>query len=126
VDPDIKVTAPASPDSVHVLRMVLAIVLARIGLPVDEIEDLKIALSEAAAQLLRLESSRTITMTISEAGGAVRLLLIADDGDRDWPPRDLENTLAWTVLTTLATDVSFDSVDGHAQLGFAKSLSDRH
>lgn len=126
MDPDIKVTAPASPDSVHVLRMVLAIVLARIGLPVDEIEDLKIALSEAAAQLLRLESSRTITMTISEAGGAVRLLLIADDGDRDWPPRDLENTLAWTVLTTLATDVSFDSVDGHAQLGFAKSLSDRH
>jgi len=127
VDPDIKVTAPARPESVHVLRMVLAIVLAQVGLPVDEIEDLKIALSEAAAQLLRLKSSKTITMAIAEAGTGIRLVLTADDGNQDWPPRDLENTLAWTVLTTLADDVSFDSVDGHARLGFAKGLSsDRH
>jgi serine/threonine-protein kinase RsbW len=123
VDPDIKVTAPANPESAYVLRMVLAIVLARVGLPVDEIEDMKIALSEATAQLLRLQSSGTLAMTITEGDGNVRILLSTNDGRHDWPPHDLERTLAWTVLTTLAEDVTFDREDGRARLAFAKRLT---
>ncbi len=120
---EVTVKVPAEPDFVHVLRSVVATVAARVDLTFDEIDDLRLAVDEACAQLLGLPSGATaLTVRISprDAGGLVVVVTI-DAEVRAWPPEGAERTLTWQVLAALADDARFEEADGHPALRLTKN-----
>ena len=111
---DVTVTIPARPDFVRLLRAVVASVGARLDLTYDRIDDLRMVVDEASAQLLRLPS-QSLTMRVTPGERMVITVLADASPNGSWPPGDLEDSLAWRVLSGLADDVRFDvSADGPA------------
>ena len=112
-DTDVVVTAPARPDMVHVLRAVASSLAARLDFPYDDIDDLRITIDEACAQLLAVAvagDSPTFRMQLSATAGGIQAIVGLDGASAaHWPPVDLEDTLTWKVLSGLADDVSFES-----------------
>jgi serine/threonine-protein kinase RsbW len=111
-DTRVVVTAPARPDMVHILRAVASSLAARLDFPYDDIDDLRISIDEACAQLLGVataEGSFTLRLSATQ-GGIEAVLSLSSAHAAPWPPADLEDTLTWKVLSGLADDVSFESV----------------
>jgi serine/threonine-protein kinase RsbW len=106
------VTAPARPEMVHVLRAVASSVAARLDFPYDDIDDLRISIDEACAQLLTVGGEDdTLTLRLSTAKGGIEAVVSLDgDARATWPPSSLEDSLAWRVLTGLSDDVHFESL----------------
>jgi serine/threonine-protein kinase RsbW len=113
-DTEVVVTAPARPDMVHVLRAVASSLAARLDFPYDDIDDLRISIDEACAQLLAVGgAARTFSLRLTATAGGIQALVALDGGDAGrWPPPDLEDTLTWKVLSGLSDDVSFESLPG--------------
>jgi serine/threonine-protein kinase RsbW len=114
VDPDIVATVPARPESVRVLRVVARAVAARVDFTYDRIEDLHLAVDEACAAVLSFPGAASIlTMRLRPSGGSIEVLVHSDAPVEDpgWPPREVEESLAWRVLSGLADEASF-MVDG--------------
>ena len=119
---DVTVKVPAQPDFVHVLRSVVATVAARANFTYDQIDDLRLAVDEACAQLLAVRSpATTLTLRITplDAGGLVVIAMI-DADHPSWPPEGAEKTLIWQVLAALADDARFEELDGHPALRLTK------
>jgi serine/threonine-protein kinase RsbW len=110
---DVTVTVPARPDFVRLLRTVVSSVGARLDLTYDRIDDLRIAVDEACAQLLAIPSS-TMTMVVTPEGNRIKVLVCSDAevGADGWPPPNVEESLAWRILAGLADDVRFEMSDG--------------
>jgi serine/threonine-protein kinase RsbW len=104
---DVTVKIPARPDFVRLLRAVVASVGARFDLTYDRIDDLRMVVDEASAQLLRIPAE-TLTMRVTP--GDRMVILVHTDGSANgaWPPAEVEETLAWRVLSGLADDVRFE------------------
>lgn len=111
-DSPVVVTAPARPEMVHVLRAVASSVAARLDFPYDDIDDLRISIDEACAQLLAVGDERdTFTLRLSPADGGIEALVsLETDARAGWPPSTLEDSLAWRVLTGLSDQVHFESL----------------
>jgi len=112
LDTEVIVTAPARPDMVHVLRAVASSLAARLDFPYDDIDDLRISIDEACAQLLAVGGDGpNFTMHLTATAGGIRALVTLHGGSAaQWPPTDLEDTLTWKVLSGLSDDVSFESL----------------
>lgn len=108
---DVTVSVPARPDFVRLLRAVVASVGARFDLTYDRIDDLRMVVDEASAQLLSVPAE-TLTMTVRP--GDRMVIVVRTDGKVNgaWPAPRAEETLAWRVLTGLADEVSFEQSDG--------------
>ncbi len=109
---DVTVTVPARPDFVRLLRTVVSSVGARLDLTYDRIDDLRIAVDEACAQLLAI-SSGTITMQVTPEGDRIKVFVSSDASvaAHGWPPPNVEDSLAWRILAGLADDVRFELTD---------------
>lgn len=102
----VSLTVPAKTDFLHVVRAVVSGVGARQGLSYDEINDLCLATSEAAAYLLALPAGgRTRLTVLLRLDRSVEVTVVIDAPALDWPP-DPTRTLAWRVLSGLVTDVA--------------------
>ncbi len=111
---DVTVTIPARPDFVRLLRAVVASVGARLDLTYDRIDDLRMVVDEASAQLLRLPC-QFLTMRVTPGERMVITVLADASPNGSWPPGDIEDSLAWRVLSGLADEVRFEvSEDGPA------------
>jgi serine/threonine-protein kinase RsbW len=111
----IAVSIPARADVVHVLRAVVASVGARLDLPIDDVEELRIAVDEAAALLLHVHSpTGRLTATLSVDSGRLSIRIASDaDVPGDWPPPGIESAWPWLVILGLTDDAGFDvSADG--------------
>ncbi len=104
---DLTVTVPARPEYVQVLRAVVAGVAARLDFQYDAIEDLKIAVDEACAQLIPLAPA-SLTMRVSEAADAVEATVSAEVAAVTWPPDGAERSLAWEVLRGLTDEARWE------------------
>lgn len=113
------VEVPARPEHVHALRAVVASVAARASMPYDIIEDLKIAVNEACAQVLESSNGSVLRLTISAWPGGLEIRAATDDTEVVWPPEGFESSLTWHVLTALTDDASFER-DGGTVLRFTK------
>jgi serine/threonine-protein kinase RsbW len=104
---DVTVKIPARPDFVRLLRAVVASVGARFDLTYDRIDDLRMVVDEASAQLLRLPAE---TLTMKVTPGERMVIVVHSDASPNgaWPPPQVEDTLAWRVLSGLADDVRFE------------------
>jgi serine/threonine-protein kinase RsbW len=102
------VTIPARPEVVHILRSVAASVASRSDLTIDAIDDLRIAVDEASAQLISAAPDASTLTMIAEAEGSHAEIQLCTSGEvATWPPDGLERSLAWQVLNGLADEVSF-------------------
>jgi serine/threonine-protein kinase RsbW len=106
------VSVPARADFVHILRSVTASVAARLDFPYDTIDDLRLAVDEACAQLLGVgtgDTVLTVRMTPTEEG--LELVAAIDAEGVDWPPADAEESLPWRLMSALADSATFERGD---------------
>jgi serine/threonine-protein kinase RsbW len=103
----VRVTVPARAEFLHVVRTVIGSVAARHDLTIDAIEDLRIAVDEACAQLLATRGT-TITVEIGPGDGVVETVCATDAAVGAWPPDGIEHTLAAQVLRGLADSVVWE------------------
>lgn len=121
---DVLVTVPARGDFVHVLRSVVASVCARLDMPYDSIDDLRLAADEACAHLLDAGSSASeLSLRIRTSQESIELLAFTDAPTGDWPPARAESTLTWQILSALADEVHYDRWEGCPALRFTKRLT---
>ncbi len=108
----VTVSVPARPDFIHVLRSVVAAVAARAEFTFDSIDDLRLAVDEAGAQLLSFaapSASLTLQITLTDDGGVEMVASTdADVDEGEWPPNGVERTIAWQVLSALADEARFE------------------
>ena len=113
----VELTVPADPAYLAVLRTASAGLAARMDLTLDEIEDLRIAVDEACALLLRpapgtpeeaqQHADDVLTATFSITADVLEVR-VAGPG-RSLPER---SSFAWAVLEALAGEVETASEDG--------------
>jgi serine/threonine-protein kinase RsbW len=119
--PDISITVPARPEFVHIMRSVVASAAARVDFTYDEIDDVRLALDEACAQLLAAGAGTTLSMSVRIAvPNELEIVTSIDAQDHVWPPPGAENTLAWQVLSALTDDARYEHADGRPALRLIK------
>jgi serine/threonine-protein kinase RsbW len=109
----ITVSVPAREGSVHVLRAVTTSVAARLPIPFDGIEDLRLAVDEACAWLLaRGRSATGLTLRLRPLDDRLEAEVSIDAADGPWPPPDLDKSLPWKILSALVDTLSLNSDAG--------------
>ena len=103
----VSVTVPSDPGFLHILRQLTGGVAAKHQLTIDDIDDLKLAVDEAASSMLtRLPSSSAITLTLGADGSTVRAIISSDGVADDWPIPGLLESLSWKVIAGLVGDAT--------------------
>jgi serine/threonine-protein kinase RsbW len=103
----INVTVPPDPGFLHVLRQVTSGVGGRLRLTVDDIDDIKLAVDEAATYLLtHLRPSTSLSLTLDQETSLLKATVaIAADGST-WPQPGLADTLPWKIISGLVDRAS--------------------
>jgi serine/threonine-protein kinase RsbW len=105
---------PAAVEYVSVLRSTAVAFAARLGCTIDEVEDLRIAVHEAAAMLIALsEGDRRLNCRF-QLDDQLLVALSVPAGDRELPS---DSSFAWQILRSLTKAVEVDqSVPGSVGL----------
>jgi serine/threonine-protein kinase RsbW len=107
------ISVPATAASIDVLRSVTAVVAGHTTLGIDRVDDLRLAVSEAAGRLIRASEQRgTLRASFEEQGEGLRLqLTLRESSAPHWPLGADGDPLSWIVIDTL-TDAAEESLDG--------------
>ncbi len=114
----VTVTVPATANHLAVLRTAVGGFAARDSFTLDQVDDLRMAVEEAAVQLLRHSRGDRITMDVETTGQGVEVRLSGQVADDD-PVID-ESSFSWTILRALADDIRIESVAQQAVIVLAK------
>jgi serine/threonine-protein kinase RsbW len=124
VDPSITVIIPARSEFVRVARLAATGVVSIADWAVDDVEDFRLAVSEACAHLLAPPAdATTLTVTITLRGRDAEVVVIADVAQA--PDGHMRETLAMEVVTAIGDEVSFDGLAGQAAVRFTKRPASR-
>ncbi|HEX2149301.1 MAG TPA: ATP-binding protein [Actinomycetota bacterium] len=105
---DIKVSLPAQPEFLHVLRSVVASAAASMDFTIDTIDDLRLVVDEACGQVLELSpDSAVLTLTIGLGDGSMELT-VSGDGSPPNAPQNVKDSMAWTILSALSDSVKLE------------------
>lgn len=117
-DDIVVLTVPADGAYLSVLRTATAGLAARLHFTLDEIEDLRIAVDEACAMLLRGAANGTeLTCTFEVGADVLAVAVSVPAAGQRLPGRQ---TFAWMVLDALAGDVNARLADGRATIWLTK------
>jgi serine/threonine-protein kinase RsbW len=108
---DVELRLPADSAYVSVLRTTTAGLAARLDFPIDDIEDLRIAVGEASAMVLPEADSRGDLLCLFYMRPGELTVTVAVTSSRAVAQPDYDS-FAWQVLTTLATSAEAASGDG--------------
>jgi serine/threonine-protein kinase RsbW len=109
-DQEVLVAVPADATYVAVLRTTTAVLAARLEFSIDEIEDLRIVVDEAASLLIAKAAPRsTLECRLSADGATLALALSCRLTAGTVPDRD---GFAWTVLQALSDRVELGERGG--------------
>jgi serine/threonine-protein kinase RsbW len=103
---------PADPESIAVVRAVVASVASRLALPYDAVDDLRIAAAEASAVLLSAGTEGTRLRVALQQSDAELHLTIWVEGAGPAPGLARSERLAWKVLEGLTDEAGMREVDG--------------
>jgi serine/threonine-protein kinase RsbW len=111
---------PASPGSVQVLRNVAAGVAARLDMPIDQIEEIRLAVTEAASLLLDEVRSTSLLMSVGRDDDGLDITLSTDGSSDAWPSERALSSWPWLVVKGLSDDVRAHRVDERPSIAFTK------
>ena len=97
---------PANPEHVAVLRAATGVIASRLQFSLDDIDDLRILVDEAASVLLSAGASGQLRCVIETEDDAISFRLSAQLPDGQRPHGD---GFAWSILKALAHKVSSES-----------------
>lgn len=114
----IKMEITSNPEYVGIIRLTTSGIANKIGFSIDDIEDIKVAVSEACTNAIKHSNDDIfyITYTMLENGLTIE---ISDKGEgyniENIPQPDLENPkengLGLFIIQTLMDDVSIESIE---------------
>ena len=112
-DERVLVRVPASPELVRVLRAVASGVAARTEMSFDAVEEVRIAVDEAATALLGLPVAEgaVLELVLEPLGDGLRARIAVLPAPTTRDPDGVRATWSWRVLTGLCQDVAFDPKD---------------
>ena len=117
----VSVDVPATPAFVQVLRNVVAGVAARLDMPIDQIEDIRLAVTEASSLLLREGDPTTLRMAIGRDEDTLDVTLTSDGRADAWPTEQVMASWPWLVVKGLTDEIRADPRDGRGlSIGFTK------
>lgn len=96
---------PATPGFVQVLRDVVAGVAARMDMPIDQVEEVRLAVTEGASLLLDEADATSIRMTIGRDTDALAVTLTSDGEVDRWPSDRALASWPWLVVKGLTDEV---------------------
>ena len=99
----ITISVPAKPEHIAVFRAAVGVVASRLEFSLDDIDDLRILVDEAASVLLSSGASDSLTCEIVTVDDTVHFMLKARLPDGQQPHGE---GFAWNILTALAHEVS--------------------
>jgi len=119
--PLVRVSVPARPDFVHVLRAVVSSVASRLEMSFDLVEEVRIAVDEASTMLLDVaDAGALLELAIElQEDGLVATLTAATDAD-GWPDDSVKASWPWRVMTGLCDEVALDRSPGGPTIRFVK------
>ena len=105
-------TVPAKPEAVRVVRAVMRTWAATVGIVLDEIEELCLAVDEAFAGLIATRPApENVIVRIQSDASSVDIIAVRDAEAELWPPVSAQTALVRRVLSTLIDDVRFEHTD---------------
>ena len=118
----VTVRVPPKADHLALLRTAVGWVAGRDEFTIDQVDDLKMAVEEAAVQLLRHGRDSHITLDLFPTASGVEARLRARVVSAD-PVID-EASFSWLILKALADDVEVDADDDVATIVLRKTRLD--
>lgn len=104
----ISLTVPARASSVAVARHVVSSVGANVGFAFDAIDDLRLAVDEACALLLKMAATpHHFEIVVRSTADSMDLTISVDASVDPWPPVGSEDSLAWHLLSALSDEARF-------------------
>lgn len=114
----VTVTVPATANHLAVLRTAVGGFAARDQFTLDQVDDLRMAVEEAAVQLLRHSRGDRISMDVETTAQGVEVRLSGNVADDD-PVID-ESSFSWTILRALADEIRIETQNGQAVIVLGK------
>ena len=106
----VTLTFAARTHNAALARTVAAAMSARADLPLDQLEDVRLAVDEAVSQsILDAPDSADVTCRFTREGGELDITVSAPSQSGRLPGT---NTFSWTVLSALVDEVSASLADG--------------
>ena len=116
--PSIRISFPARTEFVRVARLAATGAVSIVDWTVDDVEDFRLAVSEACAHLLPPVGS--LDPHRRDHAARTRRVRPRRRGPTASPDGGVPETLAREVVSALGEDVSFEGVDGNAAVRFTK------
>jgi serine/threonine-protein kinase RsbW len=109
---------PATAGHVALLRTAVGGFAARDELTIDQIDDLRMAVEEAAVQLLRHARGEQLELDVCATASGIEVRIHADVLGEE-PVID-ESSFSWSILRALADDLWVEMQRNHATIVLAK------
>jgi serine/threonine-protein kinase RsbW len=93
------------------LRGMVASVGARLDVPFEQIDELRMAVDEACALLLRLSPGESLWLRLQPNDTSLTAEVGSDASVSDWPPPTIEASWPWRVIAGLSDEARFDVSD---------------
>ncbi len=104
-DHSVSVSVPSRTEFIALLRTVTGGVATRMELPLDAIDDLRLAVDEAVALLLTTSRGASrIEMRLDPTDHELIATVGTDEPIDVWPPDGYQDTLPWQVISGLTDD----------------------
>ena len=115
----VTLTLPAQTSYVSLARTLAAAMAARADLPVDQLEDIRLAIDEAVSLLIvDMPEYGSVVCTFTQDGNTLVVSVSGVTNSGATPPTD---GFSWTVLTALVDDVTATSTDGIVEIALRAS-----
>jgi len=118
--PPITVSVGAQPAALRILRVVVACAASLVDMPLDEVDDLRIAVDEAATLLMdAARDPTTIRLRIAWRDRTLMIEVDIDGSVEEWPAERDRRSWSWMVLEGLTSDARFVSPEGRPGIRFS-------
>jgi hypothetical protein len=109
----VTLTAPAEGRSVQIVRAVATGYAAHLPLGFDDVEDLRLVVSECCNRLLAAPSSRaSLILELSVAETILTARLRLDSAPVSWPPEGDTAAWSWTLISQIVPSAREELAEG--------------